>query len=124
MQVRWIELIGTVENGGITHIYLWPKSSISHIRPIAYFTVTDADNVCQSITTHICQKDALGAIRKNDSRALFLIKRFRCEFSSIISFDAFCRIPGKSIFLRNYQFGHPVAVQVNEFCVGVSEILV
>ena len=45
--------------GALSMDILRSKTSISEIRPITYFPIPNANNICQSIATHIGKKIAL-----------------------------------------------------------------
>jgi hypothetical protein len=48
-----VERIAVIQERGIVHCNLGSKASVASIWPIAYFTVTDPDQVNQSIARHV-----------------------------------------------------------------------
>ena len=117
-----IERVGQIKPWRIVHGDLATEASVTEIRPIADFSVPDANDVGQTVTRHVGQIDRLRAVIKHYARALLLMLSGR---DAMLLSEALAQVrgmPSEGDILRDQDVGYAIASNVDKFEIGVFPV--
>src|SRR5258708_21689326 len=117
-----VEEIRSIEPGSVIHGHLSPKASIAQVRPVAYLTIANTQQVGQSVATHVCQVHRLLSIREDERGTFFLVPAFVRALPRAKASLSSRRIPGEDFLLGDQNVNKPIARQINETQVGVCPV--
>ena len=119
-----IELVRVVEMGRMVHRHLGAEPAVAEVRPVADLAVADADEIGEAVAAQVCEIDGLGAVGKHQAGAFFFIQRLMDAAGWTEALLGQRGVPDEGVVFGNQHVGVTVAVQVNEFQVGVAHVAV
>lgn len=98
------------------------EAAITDTGPVADLAVTDTHQVGEPVAAHVGEEDGLRAVRKDESRALFLLECPMHALGRAVAPARFAWVPGEGFVFSQQRVGMAVAGEIQEPQVGVIPV--